>query len=216
VQRLREEFTPIYDQARLDHMLQPGDEERLAPDEIARKSNGRERVVYNTAVAAFGLQKLDSLLSNLYGEAEFAELFGKKFVEMHSLVYNRMDDAVKSTIAEYLKVLLALSDMSRLPSESPYALIDRQEFMMTDEGGFIFLHIAPRICYAKYRGWMRSQGQNPLFNGDGAFAHALHDAPQFSRTGSGTQRLSVDTLVFDNNALVTSGIPLFNGKPVAN
>ena len=214
VEQLRIDFDAIYNAARIKFLPQPTDQDTLSEEEILKKSNGRERLVFNTSVAAFGLQKFDALLKAIYGE-EYNALFGEKMQELTSKVYNRMDDTSKSTMPEYLKVLTAMSDMSRLPMDNTSALVDGTEYSLIERGGFLELHIATRISYAKYRMWLRAQNQNPLYNNDTAFAHSTRDAAQFVRDGSGTRNLKVDTAIFDYAMLLRSGMPAFAGKAVA-
>jgi hypothetical protein len=214
VESLRSEFDTIYNSARQKYLLQPGDIDILSDEEIAAKSNGRERVVFNTSVASFGFSKFESLLQAVFGD-EYAALFGERMEEVKSKIYARMDDTAKSTMPEYLKVLLAMSDMSRLPSDNLSALSDGLEYQLVDKGGFVELHLATRISYAKYCQWLRSQGQSALYNGASSLLHSLQDAPQYLRAGNHTRQLVVDTVILDYAMLIRNGMPAFNGKTVA-
>jgi hypothetical protein len=211
---LKAEFDPIYDAARKEHLLQPEDEGKLSADELARKANGKERLVYNNSVAAFGLQQFEKLLVAIYTQEGYDNLFKRHMDIMKERVYSRMEDAVRGTMPEYLKVLVAMSDMSRLPAESLHVLRDGAEFSLTDEGGFQVIHLAARAAYAKYRSWTRNQGVVPLYQSEMSFVHALSDIPQYIRKGTGTKNMKVDTAVLDYDALLRAGVPPFIGKLV--
>lgn len=215
VEGLREEFSKIYDAARIEYMLQDGDIGRLSDEEIAKKANGRERLVYNNSVAAFGLYKFEQLLRAVY-EDQYENLFGAYMVDARKKVFSRMDDSVKSTLPEYIKVLLSMSDMSRVDPQQSTALLDGTDFMLTEEGGKPVLHLVTRACYAKYRAWMRNQGQAPLYSNEMAFMHSLSDAPQFMRYGNGTRTMKADSVVLDYTAMLRTGLPAFTGKIVAS
>jgi len=213
VDKLREEFDTIYNSARNEFLLQPGDEAILTEEEIMKKSNMKERVVYNLSVASFGLSKLEQLLRAAF--PNYSELFGEVMPTLHDGVFSRLDDSARNTLPEYLKVLLSMSDMTQLANDHPYVLVDGVEFVITEEGGFQTLNIVARMAYAKYRAWYRSQGQQPLFTNEDAFVHSLKDAPQFLRLGYGTAVLRTESVLLDYTALLRAGIPAYKGKPRA-
>lgn len=207
------EFDVIYTKARERFMPKPGDELVLSEAEMQAKATVHERSIFNISVADFGLTKLESLLKAIFG-AEFDEPFAETFTTLHSRIYSQMEDLAKNTMAEYLKVLCVMSDQTRLADGLQYKLVSGEDYVITEEGGFPILVLAPRSCYAKYRAWSRYMGLTPLFTGDTAFSHSLKDAPMFMRYGYGTKALVVDTLIFDYNALLRAGVPPLAGKPM--
>ena len=214
IEKLMEEFDIVYEQGRMDHLLQPGDKERLSAEELARKSAGKERLVYNHAVAMFGLNKFSDMLRAIFKE-EYATTFKAHIDAMKSNVYTHMSDVAINTLPEYLKVLMVMSDMSRLDPHNPHALLEGREYNLSEEGGLTTIHIVLSAAYAKYRAWMRQQGSSPLYLNDAAFLHSLKDSPQYLRRGANTKMLIAPTVILDYAALQVAGIPLFLGKVVS-
>ena len=214
VDRLVEEFDEIYDRGRKDHLLQPGDRERLSPEEFARKSAGKERLVYNHAVAMFGLKKFGDMLRAIFKE-DYEETFKTHLDAMKAHVYGHMSDVTVNTMPEYLKVLVSMSDMTRLDPHNPHALLEGREYNLSAEGDLTTIHIVLSAAYAKYRSWMRQQGSSPLYLNDAAFMHSLKDSPQYIRRGANTKMLIAPTVILDYGGLQTAGVPLFAGKVVS-
>lgn len=215
VDKLREDFGPIYHKARQRFMPQAGDDKKFTDSEVEAKISVQERAVFNVSVADFGLAKLESLLKSIYAENDEFNTFFKEWIDLFRVkVFSQMDDMSKNTMPEFLKVLCSLSDLTRVPDSQPMKMVNGEDYVLTEEGGHAVLALSVRSSYAKYRAWHRLMGINALFTGDTSFNHSLKDAPQFIRPGFGTKTLVVDTCVFDYDALVRAGVPPFAGKPM--
>jgi len=215
-ENVKEEFDKVYAWARDRHMLRPTDGELVASGEMdeveyTRRASNKLRNVYNNSVALFGLTKFKRLLRSVY-EEEFEGLFGDLFRKLEPAIFNGLDVMAKSTVPEYIKILTCFSDMTRLPVTHPYHLEDGFEYNLSDLGGKTVLVLVPRASYVKYSLYVKHQGQSPLFPSEAAFAQAMVDVPQFIQRSSGTQKMAVETVVLDLEALYRAGVPKFLGK----
>jgi hypothetical protein len=211
--KLMEDFAPIYKDAREQHMMQEGDytSPRWSQEDLARKSQGlNERVIYNHAVAKFGLTKFKHIAMYMLPEkcAELETLFAP----LEKAVYNRMDDIVVNTMPEYCKILVVMSDMSRFPDGDVVKLTNKLEYELGNIGEISTLTLVGRLVFSKYRQHCRNIGTIPLFNHEGQFIHALKDSHLFIKTGVGTSRLRQETLVLDAEQLVRMKVEAFSGK----
>ncbi len=214
VEKLVNEFDKVYAQGRQDHLLQPGEEATLSHEDLKRKTLGKERLVYNHAVAMFGITKFGEMLKAIFQE-EYATTFAPIMDDLKANVYTRMNDVVLSTMPEYLKVLVVLSDMTRLDPHNPLHLVEGREYNLSEEGGLATVHLVLNAAYAKYRSWTRQQGGSPLFSNEIAFMHSLKDSPQFLRHGTHTKNLTAPTVILDYAALQRAGVHNFAGKVVS-
>lgn len=207
VEKFRKEFDSLYSNARSAFLLQPGDMENLDQDTLNRKMQGRERVVYGHSVAAFGLVKFESLIRRMVPDmAEELDQIMEPFFEG---VFNRMSEMSSHTVAEYIKVLITISDMTRFPSGDPLKLEHGRDFEFESVGGQDQLNLVTRLVFNKYRQYQRTLGAAPLFQGDGSFAHALRDSSLFISDGEGTKHLRQESIRLDAEAMVRLGVPSF-------
>lgn len=200
-------FDALYAAARKRYCLQPGDMDTLSPEEIKRKSHGRERIVYNYAVAEFGLGVFGWVL-----KTQFGDKFDEEMAELRNACYARMGDLVTNTVPEYIRVLQHLGDMTLIAPESPSKLSAGFEYQMKDMGGKRVLELAVRPAYNKYRGYCKALGIKPLFNGEDSLSLALRDCGQFLDTGTGTKHLPSSTIRLDYESLIDMGCTIFAEK----
>jgi hypothetical protein len=197
-------FDAIYAAARRKYCLQPGDMETLSQDEIKRKAHGRERIVYNYAVAEFGLGVFGWVLNTHFGKKFDAEM-----ADLRNACYSRMGDLVTNTVPEYIRVLQHFGDMSLISPDSPSKLNAGHEYQFRDYGGKKALEVAVRPAYNKYRGYCKSLGVRPLFNGEDSLSLALRDCGQYLDMGIGTKHLPSATIRLDYESLLDAGCTIF-------
>jgi hypothetical protein len=181
--------------------------DRLSPAEIKAKSHGRERIVYNYAVAEFGLGIFSWVLGQFFGDR-----FNEELVEMRSACYERMDDLMSNTVPEYVKVLQHMGDQTMITADSPARLHHSFEYQLKLANGKRLLELAVRPAYNKYRVYCKLLGVKPLYNGEDSLYLALKDCAQFHDTGSGTKHLPSQTVVLDYEGLLESGGTMFSEK----
>ncbi len=216
LENVEEDFSKVYRWAMDTHMLRPGDSELLGKgemteEEFTRRAGNKQRNVYNNSVAMFGLLKFKGLIKQVLPE-EFQGLYGDVFTRLEAGVFQGMDVMIRSTVPEYVKVLNAMSDMTRLDENSAYRLVDNFEYNLAEIGGKSVLVIVPRAVFGKYQAYTKYKGSLPLYANDGSFSQALFDIPQYIGKGHGTSRMNVETLVLDMEALVKAGVTPWTGK----
>lgn len=200
-------FDALYLAARMRYCLQPGDMDTLSPEEIKRKSHGRERIVFNYAVAEFGLGVFGWVL-----KTQFGNKFDDEMAAMRNACYDRMGDLVTNTVPEYIRVLQHIGDMTLISADSPSRLNAGHEYQLRDMGGKKVLELAVRPAYNKYRGYCKALGMKPLFNGEDSLSLALRDCGQFLDTGTGTKHLPSSTIRLDYESLLDMGCTIFSEK----
>ena len=195
IDKLREEFDPLYQQAREKYMLFAADLDRgLDPATLNNKQNAKERSVFNFTVAMFGLRKFRGLIESIYGVEEFYS----KFEEMEAGIYTRMTDLQGSTQPEWAKVMSLMSTMSHFidgDTASPLQL--DKDYAFVSVGGRDCIEIAMRSCYLKYRSFCRQTNSKPLFAGDQSFLQAIKDCPAFVFIGLGQELHMPGVYCFD-------------------
>lgn len=214
----RADFNPMHKWAIEKYRLVPGDDEKLASGELTKaqydiKVSTKDRPVYNSTVALFGLVVLRRLLQTALGG-----LFDEKLTESFKLAANELfafssSDSVAAQ-PEYVKVLCVMSDMSRmnLPGGDRW-LVDGLDYNLTEVGGKPVLVLAARFSYNKYRQFCRTVGIAPMYPGDSAFELSLREVPGFLQNGVGTATADVHTTILDLEILQRVGVPVFAGKP---
>ena len=217
VEDLANQFNRVYQWAQDAHMLREEDSdayERGEMDEAEynRRASNKQRNVYNNSVAYFGLLKVKGLLMNIFGE-EFESLLGEEFKSAESAIFTKMDVITRSTVPEYVKVLLTMSDMTRLPTDSPFQLTEDLDYNLTEYAGKQVIILAPRAAYAKYRAYTRNMGLSPMYHSDASFIEGMYDCPQYVGRGYQTARQRVDTIMLDAQELIRAGVNQWNGKP---
>lgn len=208
------EFSGILREARDNHMLRQDDYERVESgemtlEELTRRRNNKDRPIYNNSVALFGVRKFRSMLERVYKD-EFDGMFGDSFNRMEEAIFNTNEGVVDSTIPEYVKVLNAMSGMTRLEGYS--ALEEGRDFNVVDQGGQVRLAIDPRAVFAKYRSYMRSQGSNALYPSEQAFAQAMVDCPQYLGKGVRLDRVETSVILLDYEGLQRSRVEPWRAK----
>lgn len=189
---------------------------KLTPQDIQIKSVMRPRNVYNAAVACFGLSKLKELLVANLGEETYKHRFEEIFKAMSTATFLGMDALAAATVPEYIKVLQIMSDMTRFEVTDPHRLIVRDDYSITEFADRTVLVIAAKLCYRKYRAYMKHVASTPLYPSDTAFEIALRDVPQFIRMADATENKVHSTIVLDLEELVRAGVQAFHGKHVDN
>jgi hypothetical protein len=212
------EFDPIYKQAQEEQLLRPGDQERMMNKEMSisefnRRGGNRQRIVYNNAVAAFGLRKLAIVVKHALGNLWDEEL-AEAFRGASKGIWETADVVSRNAIPEYVKILTAFSDMTRLEQDSQFKLLEGKDYNLSAVGGKSTLVLAPRAVYNKYRAYQRNIGQTPLYGNDMSFSEGLYDCPQFMGKGSGLAGSKVDTVILDLDELYRAGVIPFSGKSV--
>lgn len=203
----RDKFDVIYAAARQRFCLQPGDLETLSAQQIKLKSHGRERIVYNYAVAEFGLGIFSWVLSQFFGDK-----FAKDMAELRHCCYDRMSDLVSNTVPEYIKVLQHMGDQTLIAPDSPARLHYGFEYQLRTHNGKRLLELAVRPAYNKYRIYSKLLGVKPLYNGEDSMYLALKDCGQFYDLGIGTKNLPAQTIVLDYDSLLEAGGTIFVEK----
>lgn len=178
-QQLKQEFDPIYNQARTELMLQPGDAESLSFDERRQKSSTKERTVYNYAVLRFGLAKFNNLVkwvmskdTNLERKADVEDILGRMYAEATSTV----GELQAQTIPEWMKVFNAFSLMATSDPYLSYYLKEGKHYSVGG-GEEPTFEISARECYTRYRLFCAATNDKPLFPSEQAFLHAITHLP---------------------------------------
>ena len=187
----------------------------MTPEEMRLRSIMRPRTVYNSTVAVFGLRVIKSILEAKLGKEVYDARFGEAFSAMAKASYVGMDALAAATLPEFVKVLSAFSDMSKLERTDPFALVEGVEYNLSEFAGQQVLVLAASQAYRKYRAYNRNSGTSPLYPSEEAFGIAMREIPQFLRYADGTKNLSVRTMVFSVDDLLRAGVPLWKGKAVS-
>jgi hypothetical protein len=215
------EFRKALDWAYAKFLANPAEDRRrvesgeMTPEEARARAVMRPRSVYNSAVAFFGLLVLRRVLAESLPAELYQEHFAERLKEMSKACFLGMSALAEATLPEYVKVLTAFADMSKLNPTDPYALLEGVDYNISERLGRAVLVVATRQCYAKYSAYMRHVASQSLYPSDDSFLLALRDIPQFVETGRGTQRLETSTTLLDMEGLYEAGVPRFSGKPVA-
>lgn len=206
VTKLREQFDPIYEEAKSKYMLTDADMKKgLSAAELALKQGAKERSVFNYTVVRFGLLQFKRLIEAIYDD-EFAE----QFKALEGAVYNRMQDLQAATQAEWVKVMAQMSFMSwNLDLDSPSALRYGKEYAMLTVGGKDMLEVSLRACYLKYRLYSASTRSKILFAGDQQFMHAMKDSAALISSGTGSVLKMPGIYTFDVAKLAEMGVDAF-------
>lgn len=207
IEKLREEFDPLYAEARAEYMLNAVDLKRgLSEEVMTNKQHAKERSVYNFTVAKFGLRKFRALVETLYGPS----LFGSRFDDMEDGIYARMSDLQSATQAEWAKVLGTMSTMSHhVNAESAYALRRGLDYAFVDFGGRDCIEIPLRNAYMRYRGYAKQSVQTPLFASDLSFLNAIRDCSALVDQGISRSLNVPGVFTFDVNELARLGVESF-------
>jgi hypothetical protein len=207
IDKLRDEFDPLFNAARKKYLLQDDDVGQLSPEQLAEKSSAKERSVFNYSVAAFGMRKWRSLVEAIYGEQEFRELLGK----LEASVFDRMSDLASVTQPEWAKVMLQLADMSwNVDGAAPEAIRPGHEYALRTEGGRDFLELNIRTAYLKYRRYANTTKSKILFSGDQQFMFAMRDCPALMKgQAMGVKLKMPNVFTFDVQRLAELGVTPF-------
>lgn len=212
VDDLKHEFNEIYSETRKELMLQPGEEETLTFQELQRKSNAKERTVYNYAVLRFGLKKFRTLVARIF-QNDDDEVRRDKVLEVIDEMYkdatSTVGDLQYQTVPEWLKVMNTFADMAGGNAYQNWGLQKNKDYVVRDVKGRMVLEINPRACYGKYRFYCAARAEKALFPSELALIHALRHLPS---------RVDVEpeiecpgkSLAFDLDQLRLLG---FNGMP---
>jgi hypothetical protein len=207
VDKLREEFDPLYQEAREKYMLFAADLDRgLDLVTLSNKQNAKERSVFNFTVARFGLAKFRGLIESIFGADEFYS----KFEEMEAGIYTRMTDLQGSTQPEWAKVLSMMSTMSHyIDGDIASPLQGGKDYAFVSVGGKDCIEISMRSSYLKYRSFCRQTNSKPLFAGDQSFLQAIKDCPAFVSMGLGRELQVPGVYCFDLQELVRLNVESF-------
>lgn len=202
---LREEFDPLYQNARETYMLFAADlEKNLDLETLSNKQNAKERSVFNFTVARFGLVKFRRLIESIYGDE-----FESKFNEMEEGIYTRMSDLQGSTQPEWAKVMNMMSTMSYNDAEDGHALTEGRDYAFVTVGGKDCIELAMRSAYLKYRSFCRHTNSKPLYAGDQSFLQAIKDSPAFVYMGQGRELALPGVYSFDTQELARLNVQVF-------
>lgn len=208
VDKLREEFDPLYEQARNQYMLTEDDLSKgLDEHTLAEKQGAKERSVFNFTVARFGLRKFRSLVETIYGPSEFATLFN----ELEEHIYDRMADLQPATQAEWAKVMDTFASMTySVDGDSPFALVKDKQYQFGQEAGRNVIDISVMDCYMRYRAYMRQTGSRALYTGVQSFVQSIKDCPALLRSGHhGDHLMRPGVFTFDVDELAKMRVGQF-------
>lgn len=208
-------FDEMFEKARKDHLIAPGDREKvaegkMAKEEYTRKALNRSRNVYNNTVAKFGLWKLRGLISALAGADEFNAKLGDKWNEMTEGVYSSSEAVARSTVPEYIKCLSSMSELTMF-KEGP-RLVQGEHYELLDFGGQVRLVLLWRICFLMYLANRKYVSQPPLYQTENSFLTAMMDSPQYVGAGDVIPNATGPTISLDYHALMAAGMPGWVGK----
>lgn len=219
LESFKADFGKMHKWAVNKYRLVPGDDEKLQSGELSQaeytaKATAKDRPVFNNTVALFGLVVLRKLLSNVLGDALDPEVI-EEFKVAGSEVFRSSGSESSLYVSEYIKVLSIMSDMSRTTSGTGVKWLEEGiDFNLSEIEGKTTLVLASRFAYNKYRQFCRSMGTIPMYPGENAFELALREVPSYITSGAGTKTIDVTTAIFDSDALLRAGVPIFAGKPV--
>jgi len=219
-EEFKPEFAKLLDWVTRNARVTPEDTENLKGGALSkrdydRKLNVKDRPVYNSAVALYGLRKIrDVFMEVLQGhvfcgdiEAAFKNAATKILIA---------DDEATQVMPEYLKVFTTMSDMSRITtSDGAFWINDGTEFEVVaeevegEEEGSLVLNLAPRFAYAKYRQYCKHVGLQHLYPSENSFEISLREVPTLLGYGEGTTTLDTKTYKFSVTKLVEAGVPMF-------
>ncbi len=208
IAELREEFDPIFKEARDRYMLTDEDLNRkLTGEELAGKQGAKERSVFNYTVVRFGLRKFRALVEAIYeDDKELLDLIDS----LESVVYGRMGDLTAATQPEWAKVMVQIASMSwNIDADSPLAIKAGKDYMLGTVGGKDVLEINLRSAYLKYRSYAAGHRSKILFAGDQQFLHAMKDSPALDSHGTGVFLKMPQVYSFDVQKLHESGVMAF-------
>jgi hypothetical protein len=207
VDRLREEFEPMYEEAKAKYMLTEADMSAgLTKEELDSKRGAVDRTVYNYTVSRFGFMKFREVINSAL-DKELDGLMGT----LEDATYQRMGDLKTSTQAEYLKVLSMLSTMSWAVEEGkPDALRRGHDYAFYNLGGKDVIEIFARPCYIRYRSFCRNGNMQPLGTGPEAFLMSLKDSAAIvPNHGLGRVIAAPEVYAFDVAELAKLGVAAF-------
>lgn len=206
-QSLREEFDPIYTQARKELMLQADEVDTLDFVERKSKSSTKERTVFNYAVLRFGIMKISKIINamfekdeNLKRKADIKALLE----EMYAQATSSVTELQSQTIPEWLKVFNTFSIMAQSDPYSPHFLRRGRHFTVTESSGGPMFEISARECYTKYRMFCAATQDKPLFPSEQAFIHAISNLP-IKYEASTRLNGGIGVMAFDLEALRLQG-----------
>jgi hypothetical protein len=207
LEKLREEFDALYNEAQATYMLTEKDlASGISEDEMRKKQGAKQRTVFNFTVSRFGLLKFKEVIDMIYGQAEFAE----SFAHLDAAIYSRMQDLLPATQAEYLKVLTTFASMSYQDPDSPSVLVRGQHYALIDYGGKDAIEFSMRACYHRYRVHCKNISYKPLFSGDPAFLHAMRDSTALLEQGGSHKIIAPGgSFIFDLHELTKLGVDNF-------
>lgn len=207
IAKLREEFGVLYQSAKLEYLPQASDYQNEDTEAVVKKEGAKERVVYAHSVALFGVIKFEQMITAMLPDE--ADELKALVAPLKENIYARMSEVSANTTAEYLKVMLMLSDMSRFADNDTTRLNYGFDYEFGNIGDKSTLVIVARSAFGKYKMYSRAIDVPALFRGAEPFIHALKNSPIFINTGPGTAKLRQETLVLDYEQLQRFGIPAF-------
>jgi hypothetical protein len=196
----------------------PEDEEKLKsgemdPETFRVRRNMRPRVVFASSVAYFGLKVVQEILIEKLGQEAWDQHFATRFSLLFRDCFLGNDSMTQAMVPEYIKVLNVISDMSKLPKEHNFAIVEGTDYNLTELGGELVLCLASAQAYRKYRGYMRSMNTMPLYPSEEAFGIAMRDVPFYLRDGDNLKNININNQIFQLEPLYRSGMSNFAGKP---
>ena len=211
-------FPEMLNRSAKKFLAAPDDEEKLKtgemdPETFKIRRNMRPRVVFASTVAYFGLKVVQDILTTKLGKAAWDEHFAERFSQMFRDCFVGNESMTNAMVPEYIKVLNVISDMTKLPKEHTYAIVEGVDYNLTEVGGESVLALASAQAYRKYRGYMRTMNTMPLYPSEEAFGIAMRDVPFYLRDGEQLKNTAVNCQIFQLEPLLRSGLNMFSGKP---
>ena len=202
---LKTEFDPILKVA-MDTYFTPNSAD---PPEVAnQKTKTVDRIVYNHAVAYYGLLKFKEAICTMF-PAEAGEL-SDLMSPLENSVFTKLDIITDQTTAEFIKVLQRMSDMTRFADGESGKISNKLEYELGNIGEKSTISLVARLAYNKYREYCKRLNEAPLFNGEASFVHALKDCNIFVQMGIGTTRLIQESVILDYEQMMSLGVPAFS------
>jgi hypothetical protein len=138
---------------------------KLVSEAIGESALDNDRPVYNMATILTGLQFGDKVLANVYGSA-----FKETFQIFQASILGRAGDIIPSVTSEASKVMNVLAYLSTLKDLEERSRLDVGLDYITDGTN---LQLNLRNAYAKYVRYMRSLGEEVLYDNIEAFISAM-------------------------------------------
>jgi hypothetical protein len=136
-------------------------QDRIASSIGVEQAENLSRPVYNLSVVALGLDLLRCTLAEVFGDR-----FDGRMAELSDFIIEHSMRTIPVNMSEAARVLEVMSQLS-YSQEVQYQLSRGLHYTLSEDGGTMDLKLVP--SYAVYVKWVRSLGQDPLFDNERAW-----------------------------------------------